>query len=98
MDGDELYVNTETITSASDDLGQIATVLAHISELAKTALIDLADYDTPVTSGEIKSALQHWISAVGDPDLPQPDGDTTMIMRMRDFATFLQQVAAAYTA
>jgi hypothetical protein len=97
MNDDDLFVDTEALRSAADDLNQIAVALSHISELAKQARIDLADYDTPVTSEEIKSALNQWINAVGDPDLPAPDG-TTMISRMRDFATFLQQVAGAYTA
>lgn len=97
MNGDDLYVNTAALTDASGDLATIATALAHISELVKTAQINLADYDSPKYSAEIKSALANWITTVGDPDLGAKDGPT-MISRMNDFSTFLTQVASTYTS
>lgn len=96
-DGDDLYVDTAALTSAADDLNTIANALAAVSDLASTALTNLADYDTPTISEEIKSALLRWINSVGDPN-QAGHNDLTMISRMRDFATFLQQVAGAYTA
>ena len=96
-DGDDLYVDTTALNNAADDLNTIARALAAVGDLASTALTNLADYDTPTTSEEIKSALQRWIDSVGD-SAKVAHGDPTMISRMRDFATFLQQVAGAYTA
>ncbi len=99
MGGDlgDLYVDTQAVENAAGDLATIGRALAAISELVKSAQTNLADYDSPTYSAEIKSALQTWIATVGDPDILTADG-ATMISRMNDFATFLQGVAGAYTS
>jgi hypothetical protein len=97
MSGDDgLYIKTEDVHDAADDMQQIVAALTALSELAKTALVNLAEYDSPQYSEEIKGDLHRWISIVGDPD--NPNQGPTMIKRMADFSSFLHGVADSYTA
>ena len=94
---DELYVDTQLIDQAAVDMNQIAAALTSVSDLAQTALISLADYDSPEYSEELKVGLRRWINIVGDPAMASADS-ATMISRMKDFARFLQGVASSYSA
>ena len=94
---DELYVDTQLIDQAAVDMNQIAAALTSVSDLAQTALISLADYDSPEYSEELKAGLRRWINIVGDPAMASADS-ATMISRMKDFARFLQGVASSYSA
>lgn len=102
---DELNIDTGIVSTASQDLYQITLDLKAVSDAVISAQANLADYDSPHYSDEIKTALQNWLNIVGDtpvppmyPGEPVPTDTSTMIARVYGFAVFLQQVAETYMA
>jgi hypothetical protein len=93
MDNESLFIDTRAAAEAAGEMMQIANAIITLSERAKSALVSLAEYDSP-HSEELKAELRRWIRIVGDPD--NAGDPSTMHGRMYTSSQHLQGVADSY--